>query len=124
MSPRESGHTAALAGYEQALRSGAPLVTTNLVVGEMQVLLLRLLGPEAGVEFLDRVRADPRHELVWCDAELGAAAIDRWLRPLRAERLSLCDAVSFEVMDRRRIRRALALDRQFVVAGFEVTGLA
>jgi predicted nucleic acid-binding protein len=124
MSPREAGHAAALTDYEQALRLGAPLVTTNLVLGEMQVLLMRLLRPAAGLEFLDRVRADARHEVVWCDAELGTAAVDRWLRPFRAERFSLCDAVSFEVMDRRRIRRALALDRHFVTAGFEVTGTA
>jgi predicted nucleic acid-binding protein len=120
MNPREAAHPAALAAYEQALRTGATLVTTNLVLGEMQVLLMRLLGPGAGVEFLDQVRADARHEVVWCDAELGQAAVDRWLRPFRAERLSLCDAVSFEVMDRRRISWALTLDRRFRVAGYGV----
>ena len=119
MSPREDHHPTAMATYETALRSNAALVTTNLVLGEMHVLLARLLGPSAGLEFLDRVRADTRHEVVWCDADLGLAAIDRWLRPFRAERFSLCDAVSFEVMHRRQIRQALALDHHFTVAGFE-----
>ena len=119
MSPREAHHPTAMATYETALRSNAALVTTNLVLGEMHFLLTRLLGPSAGLEFLDRVRADTRHEVVWCDADLGLAAIDRWLRPFRAERFSLCDAVSFEVMHRRQIRQALALDHHFSVAGFE-----
>jgi predicted nucleic acid-binding protein len=122
MSPRERHHGTALAGYEHALRDGDTLVTTNLVLGEMQVLLSRLLGPAHGLEFLDRVREDTRHEVVWCDAELGLAAVDRWLRPFRMERFSLCDAVSFEVMQRRQIHRVLAIDRHFAVAGFEVVG--
>jgi predicted nucleic acid-binding protein len=120
MSSREARHAETLAAYEQALRTGATIVTTNLVLGEMQVLLMRLLGPAAGVEFLDRVRSDSRHEVVWCDAELGDAAVDRWLRPFRTERLSLCDAVSFEVMSRRRISWALTLDTHFRVAGFGI----
>ena len=119
MSPREAHHPIAMTTYETALRGNAALVTTNLVLGEMHVLLARLLGPSAGLEFLDRVRADTRHEVVWCDADLGLAAIDRWLRPFRTERFSLCDAVSFEVMHRRQIRQALALDHHFSVAGFE-----
>jgi predicted nucleic acid-binding protein len=34
----------------------------------------------------------------------------------------LCDAVSFEVMRRERITSALATDRHFAVAGFDIVG--
>lgn len=46
--------------------------------------------------------------------------MDVWMRRYRDQRLSLADAVSFEVMRSRRIRQALALDEHFVLAGFEV----
>jgi predicted nucleic acid-binding protein len=41
------------------------------------------------------------------------------LRPYPEQRFSRCDAVSGEVMRRRRMRRALALDGHFQTAGFE-----
>lgn len=115
----ETRHVEALAAYEGALAEDQMLVVTNLVLGEMQALVARLFGPPAAVALVDRVRADTRMELVWADEELTLAAVDRWLRPYPEQRFSLCDAVSFEVMRRRRMRRALALDRHFQTAGFE-----
>jgi uncharacterized protein len=120
LSPKESRHATALAAYQQAVAKDVVLLTTNLVLAEMHILIARLFGRAAGVEFLDRLRADASHEIVWTDAELTAAAVDRWLRPFADHPLSLCDAVSFEVMRRRGLRRALALDRHFAVAGFQV----
>jgi predicted nucleic acid-binding protein len=54
------------------------------------------------------------------DRDLRLAAVERWLRPYDDQAFSLTDAVSFEVMRRGRIRRALALDRHFATAGFEI----
>lgn len=122
INPRESRHHEVLTAYEAVLAGNGLAVTTNLVVGEMQILLSRSLGPHVGVTFLDRLRADARHEVVWADAELTWAATDRWLRPFAEHRFSLCDAVSFEVMRQRRVRRALTLDRHFAIAGFQALG--
>jgi len=57
---------------------------------------------------------------VFVDRELERTAVDRWLRRYRDQRLSLADAVSFEVMRVRRIREVLAVDEQFELAGFEL----
>jgi predicted nucleic acid-binding protein len=46
--------------------------------------------------------------------------VDRWLGRFTGQRLSLADAVSFEVMKERRLRHALALDTHFELAGFEL----
>jgi len=46
--------------------------------------------------------------------------VDGWLRRFRDQRLSLADAVSFEVMRSRRIRDALTLDSHFALAGFRM----
>jgi predicted nucleic acid-binding protein len=86
---------------------------------EMQILLMRFRGPEDGLRFLDSADQDPTHHVVFVDRDLERNAVDRWLRRFRDQRLSLADAVSFEVMQSRRIREVLALDEHFELAGFQ-----
>ena len=117
---REAAHEPARAAYAEQVLGGGALVTTALVVSEMHVLLLRLRGPTAALRFLDGLAADPTHEIIDVDRDLRLTAIERWLRRFGDQELSLTDAVSFEVMRRRKLRRALALDRHFLVAGFEL----
>ena len=118
LSPHESGHAAAKAIYRQWMEGDTVLVTTNLVVAEMQILLARARGSEFAVEFLDSLYQDAAHEVVFVDRDLEHAAMDRWLRPFTDQKFSLADAVSFELMRDRRIRDALALNQHFSVAGF------
>ena len=120
LSPREALHREALAAYQGWIEGKTNLVTTNLVLAEMQILLMRFRGPEAGVRFLERVYQDPGHEVVFVDRDLERAAVERWLRRFSDLSLSLADAVSFEVMHRRRIDRVLALDDHFAAAGFDL----
>lgn len=117
---REAHHEAAVRTYTGLLERRTRVVTTNLVAAEMHALIVRRVGPDAGTEFLDRLHADPAHEVRFVDRELEAAATDRWLRAFRDQRFSLTDAVSFEVMRREGIRSALALDRHFALAGYEL----
>ena len=119
LSPKEAKHRAAHGAYREWIEQGIELVTTNLVVAEMQILLSRFRGADEGLRFLDSLYQDPTHEVVFVDRDLERAATDRWLRKYRDQRLSLADAVSFEVMRVRRIRQALALDEHFELAGFE-----
>ena len=120
LSPKETKHRAAHAAYRDWIEGDARLVTTNLVVAEMQILLSRFRGADEGLRFIDSLYQDPTHEVVFVDRDLERTAIDRWLRRYRDQRLSLADAVSLEVMRSRRIRHALALDAHFELAGFEV----
>jgi predicted nucleic acid-binding protein len=120
LSPREAKHRSALAAYRTWIEAGDELVTSNLVIAEMQILLARFRGPGEGLRFIDSVHQDPTHQVVFVDRELERAAVDQWLRRYRDQRLSLADAVSFEVMRARRIRRALTLDEHFTLAGFEM----
>ena len=120
LSPKEAHHKEARAAYVAHLEQGDRLVTTNLVVAEMQILLTRFRGSDEGLRFLDSLYQDPTHEVVFADRDLERAAVDRWLRRFREHKLSLADAVSFEVMRTRRMKRALALDAHFEAAGFEL----
>ena len=53
LSPKESAHSAALHAYREWIDGGTQLVTTNLVVAEMQILLMRFRGAAEGVRFID-----------------------------------------------------------------------
>lgn len=118
-SPREAAHRAALAGYEAASSQGHRLVTTILVVAEMHAMILRRRGADAARRYLD-IACDPAaHEVVYVDEELVTAARARWIDRFADQPFSLCDAVSFEVMRRERITRALSTDQHFAIAGFE-----
>ncbi len=120
ISRREAAHERARAAYTDQVLGGGMLVTTALVLAEMHVLLLKLAGRAVALRFLDGVAADPTHEVVDVDRDLRLAGIERWLRRFDDQGFSLTDGVSFEVMRRRKLRRALALDRHFAAAGFEV----
>ena len=120
LSSRETHHAAARTAYRTALTEGRAFVTSNLVVAEMHVLIVRRRGPKAGLRFLDALRDDPTHQVVHADADLEEAAIERWLRRFDDDPVSLADAVSFAIMDDEGIDSALALDRHFRLAGFAV----
>jgi len=120
LSPKESAHSAALHAYREWIDGGTQLVTTNLVVAEMQILLMRFRGAVEGVRFIDSLCQDATHDIVFVDRNLERRAVDGWLRRFRDQPISLADAVSFEVMNERRIRTALALDEHFELAGFQV----
>ena len=120
LSPKEARHKASLSAYRGLIERRATLVTTNLVVAEMQILISRFRGATEGLRFLDSLYQDPSHEVVFVDRDTERVAVDRWLRRFTDQRLSLADAVSFEVMKARRLRHALALDTHFELAGFEL----
>ncbi len=119
LSPKELKHRAALDAYRGWMEGGFRLVTTNLVVAEMQILLSRYRGAEEGLRFMSSLYQDPGHEVVFVDRELERAAVDQWLRRFADQPLSLADAVSFEVMRSLKIQEVLTLDKHFRIAGFE-----
>ncbi len=119
VSTREAGHAATAEAYRELLRQGVRLVTSNLVVAEMHVLVVRERGAAAGVRFLDQLYVDPTHDVRIVDRALESRAVDRWLRPFVEHTFSLADATSFEIMRSDGMTTALALDRHFRIAGFE-----
>lgn len=65
------------------------------------------------------VQRDPTHVVLPVDAELVVSAAERWIDRYSDQQFSLCDAVSFEIMKREGITRALSVHRHFLTAGFE-----
>ena len=118
----QSLHEEAKAAYTSAVRQGYRIMLTPMVLGESHALFLRLLGRDKAVAALEGALTDPTHVVIPVDDELVRKAVERWLRPFRDHGFSLCDAVSFEVMRREGITRALSIDMHFVTAGFEIVG--
>lgn len=90
-------------------------VTHNYVVIEAEALAHRRLGGAVARRLLEDVI--PLLEVAWIEPEVHTAAVVAHLRALR-RRSSLVDHVSFELMRRRGLQVALALDRDFATAGF------
>lgn len=112
-------HGEAGAALRQLIRGGNRLVTTNLVLAETHQLLLVRDRRETALRFLRGFPA-PGTEVVPSTAELEAEAVLDWIEKYDDQDFPFADAVSFALMKRRRIRRALTFDRHFAAAGFEM----
>ncbi len=120
MSPKEAGHTRARDSYTTAARRKVGLVTTPFVIAEVHTLMLRWRGAADAQGFLSVAFNPAAHHVITPDAELIDAAMQRWVRGYADQTFSLCDAISFEVMRRHRLSRALTFDHHFVTAGFDI----
>ena len=96
---------------------GKTLVTHNYVVVEAAALVHRRLGIEAVRRLVHDILAPV--ETHWIDESIHQAATSAHIAA-GPSGPSLVDGASFEVMRRRGIRQALAVDRHFVDAGFEL----
>ena len=110
-------HTLLARTLRERIGQGARIVTTNLVVAETHVLLLRRAGHRAALAFLKAVRRAP-NRIEYITPEREDDAIRRWLERFSDQRFSLADACSFGVMTELGIPEALTLDHHFAVAGF------
>jgi predicted nucleic acid-binding protein len=122
LQPGDAVHAPARERLQAAARSTARLVTTSLVIAEMHAMCVRRRSALAGDPFLNLALDSGAYEVIYPDQELILAARAQWLRRFADQSFSLCDAVSFEVMRRERITSALATDRHFAIAGFEILG--
>jgi predicted nucleic acid-binding protein len=106
---RAFGTTARLLGRE--------LVTHSYVVVELASLVRRRLGADAAARLIDDVL--PAIEVIDVDASLRSRALAAF-RAATGSAVSLVDRTSFEFMRQRGIRRAWAMDEDFVTEGFEL----
>ncbi len=118
----QTHHLIAHSGYVEAVRQGYRIVTTPLVLGESHSLFLRLIGRDKARDAIEAVQRDPTHVVLPVDADLLGSAVEQWIDMYRDHQFSLCDAVSFEIMKREGITRALSVDKHFATAGFEMLG--
>jgi predicted nucleic acid-binding protein len=113
----DENHARAHEVFQRAHLEAWSLLTTNAVVFETHALLLHRARPgrEIALAFLDTVGTD-QYQVVRVQRadEQNAIAI---IRSHRDKTYSLCDALSFAVMERLHVESAIAFDRDFRVYG-------
>ena len=113
---KDENHGRADELFTLAQREAWRLVTTNAVVFEAHALLLHRSRPgrATALKFLDAAQNDA-YDVVRVrknDEEKAIALI--WAHEDKLYKLySFCDALSFVVMERLRIREAIAFDQDF-----------
>ena len=115
--PEDQSHPRAVELFQQAETDHWRLITTNVVVIETYTLVLVRVrdGRRHAIGFLDRLERTPcRVERTRLTDETRAVAL---VRAHRDKDYSLCDALSFVVMERLGIREAIAFDRHFRAYG-------
>ena len=99
------------------LLSSRPLVTSNLVIAETQVLIRRNLGHDAAIRFLVNLNESPRIQKVYSDESLEEMALGI-LKKFSDQDFNFVDAVSFSIMKKDSISEVFGFDTHFIVAGF------
>jgi predicted nucleic acid-binding protein len=104
---------------EDAVARRVTLVTTNLVVAEVQRFLLFRAGPVAARAAIERIDASDRVTVVFATRAHHDAA-KTWLKRLADQEISYTDAISFAVMKASGYKIAMSFDADFSIAGFEL----
>lgn len=115
----DSNHRKAAGNYPSILSEFGRMVTSNLVIGETYILLLKELGHNAAFAFLEKIRTSPRIVRVY-STELIETEAEALLRKYDDHDFSYTDAVSFVIMKRQKLKKAFSFDKHFLNAGFEV----
>jgi predicted nucleic acid-binding protein len=116
---RDQHHAAADRAFRAAVEQRLPLVTTNLVVAEVQRLTLFRAGREPALRLLERLDASPSVTIHFATTADHAAA-RAWLERLAPRPVTYTDAVSFAVMNATKCTHVLGFDDDFAAAGFEL----
>jgi uncharacterized protein len=110
----EHQHASALACFD----ADATKVTHAYVIAEFVALSqVRGLPRQETLAFIDDLENSPEIQLIYVGEALHKGALDL-LRHRPDKSWSLCDAVSFLVMERNGESEALTTDHHFVQAGF------
>jgi hypothetical protein len=110
-------HKDAASNYVSIFKNHKTLVTSNLVIAETYIVLLKELGHRAAMEFLGRIKASPRIMKVYSNESIETEA-EHVLGKYSDQDFSYADAVSFVIMNRQKIQRSFSFDNHFVTAGF------
>ncbi len=111
---RERHHAEAVNLYESAERR----LTHNYILAEFVALTIaRGVSRARSLEFVSRLLQSDKVEVSWVDESFHQAAVT-FLQSRLDKKWSLCDAVSFLIMQRRSETDALTTDHHFEQAGF------
>lgn len=110
-------HDEAVSIFPTLLKTCKGLITSNLVVAESYILILKGIGYRAAVDFLERINSSPRVIRICSTSEMEREA-EETLKKYRDQDFSYTDAVSFAMMKKQKIKEAFSFDKHFLTMGF------
>ena len=113
----EANHEKAAAAYPTLLKKYRNLITTNLVIAETYILILRALGHGAALKYLESINASSRIIKIFSLEDIEGEA-EKILKKYADYDFSYTDAVSFAVMNKQRIKKAFCFDKHFETMRF------
>jgi predicted nucleic acid-binding protein len=115
---RDQYHARAVHTAARMVASGGRYFSSTLVLAEFHAHLMHIRGPAAASYAVDRLLNDSAHQWEEVSAELIVDARAHWIVRFEDQPISICDAVSFEIMRRQRLTHVFGFDRHFEIAGF------
>lgn len=113
----DSHHKEAASIFPSLLKIYKGLITSNLVVAESYILILKALGHSAAMNFLERTGSSPRIVRIYSTPDTEAEA-EKILRKYHDQDFSYTDAVSFAIMKMQGIKKSFSFDKHFKTMGF------
>jgi len=113
----DSHHKNAASIFPSLLKTYKGLITSNLVIAESYILILKGLGHNAAIDFLDKINSSPRIIRIYSTSDLEREA-EETLKKYLDQDFSYTDAVSFAIIKRQKIKQAFSFDKHFQTMGF------
>ena len=113
----DAHHKNAISIFPSLLNTSEKLITSNLVIAESYILILKCLGHDAAISFLEKLNTSPRIIRTYSTADLEREA-EKILKKYADQDFSYTDAVSFAIMKRHNITKTFSYDRHFQTMGF------
>lgn len=112
-------HAAVAKAQRNWLREGGMLITSDYVVNETLTHMRARFGLAVAEAWWEGIERSQRVRMEWVTPERAAKAREMFFRH-RDKTYSFTDCTSFVVMKELKLTRALATDKHFVQAGFQV----
>ena len=110
-------HKDAASIFPSLLRTSKGLITSNLVIAESYILILKNLGHKSAVDFLNNINGSPRILKMYSSSEIEMEA-EELLKKYADQDFSYTDAVSFAIMKREKINKVFSFDKHFQTMGY------
>jgi predicted nucleic acid-binding protein len=111
---REKHHIEAIELFQKNDRR----ITTSYVTAELiSIMIARRIRQESMLRFVRSIHDDRRIEFVWVTPEVHQSGMDLLGRRLD-KTYTLCDAISFVVMEEYKLSEALTTDQHFEQQGY------
>jgi len=116
--PRDDHHAAAIALWKKVQEGRIHCLTTHFVLSELVSLFVYRFGSRQALQAAREIYASHAIEIVRATQDLELKALE-YLERFLDQDFSMTDALSFAVMEEKRLSTAFTFDHHFEVAGFQ-----